>query len=242
SLQQRGILSQEQVQEEIDKLNSKRDTITRLIDKLKDIIAIAKNILRDLVDIVFIRHNSLESFEAFTSYTRKTPEQLREEIRQGIADDNYASLTKNYEEIENGLIEAMDNVESQEQTISYREEQLQQLQDKVTDIVNNIRYLQELQEDPIIPDKPESSTFNDFIHEFFNRFYIDKVKTGEMTVEQALQALEQAGQQNSFEYRQLQSEAVQAQQQVQETLTLQRLRETVGNIRLIQKYFPTLPD
>lgn len=242
SLQQRGILSQEQVQEEIDKLNSKRDTITRLIDKLKDIIATAKNILRDLVDIVFVRHNSLESFEAFTSYTRKTPEQLREEIRQGIADDNYASLTKNYEEIENGLIEAMDNVESQEQTISYREEQLQQLQDKVTDIDNNIRYLQELQEDPIIPDKPESSTFNDFIHEFFNRFYIEKVKTGEMTVEQALQALEQAGQQNSFEYRQLQSEAVQAQQQAQETLTLQRLREIVGNIRLIQKYFPTLPD
>lgn len=242
SLQQRGILSQEQVQEEIDNLNSKRDTITRLIDKLKDIIGVAKNVLRDLVDIVFVRHNSLESFEAFTSYTRKTPEQLREEIRQGIADDNYASLTKNYEEIENGLIEAMDNVESQEQTISYREEQLQQLQDKVTDIDNNIRYLQELQEDPIIPDKPESSTFNDFIHEFFNRFYIEKVKTGEMTVEQALQALEQAGQQNSFEYRQLQSEAVQAQQQVQETLTLQRLREIVGNIRLIQKYFPTLPD
>lgn len=242
SLQQRGILSQEQVQEEIDKLNSKRDTITRLIDKLKDIIATAKNILRDLVDIVFIRHNSLESFEAFTSYTRKTPEQLREEIRQGIADDNYASLTKNYEEIENGLIEAMDNVESQEQTISYREEQLQQLQDKVTDIDNNIRYLQELQEDPIIPDKPEPSTFNDFIHEFFNRFYIEKVKTGELTVEQALQALEQVGQQNSFEYRQLQSEAVQSQQQAQETLTLQRLREIVGSISLIQRYFPTLPD
>lgn len=242
SLQQRGILTGEQVQEEIDKLNSKRDTITRLIDKLKDIIGIAKNVLKDLVDIVFVRQNSLESFEAYTSYTRKTPEQLREEIRQGIEDDNYASLTKNYEEIENGLIEAMDNVESQEQTISYREEQLQQLQDKVTDIDNNIRYLQELQEDPIIPDKPESSTFNDFIHQFFNRFYIEKVKTGELSIEQALQALEQAGQQNSFEYRQLQSEAVQAQQQVQETLTLQRLREIVGSIPLIQKYFPTLPD
>lgn len=384
SLQQRGILSQEQVQEEIDNLNSKRDTITRLIDKLKDIIGVAKNILRDLVDIVFVRHNSLESFEAFTSYTRKTPEQLREEIRQGIADDNYASLTKNYEEIENGLIEAMDNVESQEQTISYREEQLQQLQDKVTDIDNNIRYLRELQEGlpqneenrqegtsqagvtnkptgnlqgvsaeqqkadierrrqeelnsikispdtfvinenrPVSPDvitepiqanrsilgalnndfsekrikeyedlikKSQTSNkqkililtelekikinakydaeldalnnqtaseqqtqteetqsvggsaFNDFIHQFFNRFYIEKVKTGELTVEQALQALEQEGQQNSFEYRQLQSEAVQAQQQVQETLTLQRLREIVGSISLIQKHFPTLPD
>lgn len=242
SLQQRGILTGEQVQEEIDKLNSKRDTITRLIDKLKDIIGTAKNILKDLVDIVFIRQNSLESFEAYTSYTRKTTEQLREEIRQGVDNDNYASLTKNYEEIENGLIDAMDNVESQEQTISYREEQLQQLQDKVTDIDNNIRYLQELQEDPIIPDKPESSTFNDFIHEFFNRFYIEKVKTGELSAEQALQALEQAGQQNSFEYKQLQSESVQAQQQVQETLMLQRLREIVGSIPLIQKYFPTLSD
>lgn len=86
------------------------------------------------------------------------------------------------------------------------------------------------------------STFADYINTFFNRFYIEKVKTGELTVEQALQALEQAGQQNSFEYKQLQSEAVQAQQQVQETLTLQRLREIVGSISLIQKYFPTLPD
>src|SRR5690606_34996377 len=64
---------------------------------------------------------------------------------------------------------------------------------------------------------------------YYNRFYIEKVKTGELSVEQALQALEQAGQQNSFEYKQLQSEAVQAQQQVQETLTLQRLREIVGS-------------
>lgn len=86
------------------------------------------------------------------------------------------------------------------------------------------------------------STFTDYINTFFNRFYIEKVKTGELTVEQALQALEQAGQQNSFEYRQLQSEAVQAQQQVQETLTLQRLREIVGSIPLIQKYFPSLSD
>lgn len=143
---QGGVSNTKEINEKIAALKEKRGAIQNIISKFNDILRLGKNILNDIVDSVFSRQNTLGSFLAFTGFTQKTPSQIREAIRNGENIDDYAALKSEFERLDSEVNKAIDATDSQELSNKEYQETVDNLNQKVTRIDNNIRYLEELKD------------------------------------------------------------------------------------------------
>ena len=134
----------EAINQKIERLQQKRNTLTSLLDKVSNAIQRAFSTLSDLVASVFRKQNNIESFTAFTGFRRKTQEELQEAIRKGELENDYGQLNTNLQELEEDLISALDAVENQEGLVSILENERNNLDEAITKVDNHIRYLQEL--------------------------------------------------------------------------------------------------
>lgn len=144
NLKETGQDNVEAINQKIERLQQKRNTLTSLLDKVSNAIQRAFSVLSDLVDSVFRKQNSIESFTTFTGFRRKTQEELQEAIRKGELENDYGQLNTELKELEGDLISSLDAVENQEGLISTLENERNNLDKAITKVDNHIRYLTEL--------------------------------------------------------------------------------------------------
>ena len=143
-LKKQGVETKQDVDAKINSLKAKRKTVVGLIQKIGDILKRAFNILNDLVDTVFRKQDLIGRFTTLTNFQQKSREELAQAIQEGKDLNDYGGLNNEFQELEENLNTALNQVENQESFIEENNKRLADLNNALTNIDNNIRYLEEL--------------------------------------------------------------------------------------------------
>ena len=138
--------TKEAVNNRIKVLQGQRSLLINLIDILKQAVQSGENILKDMVEIIFTKNNSLQTFLGLTGFKEKSTSDLRKDLDSGADTDSYAKLKADYDYINDGLNNALDNADTQEAINSKKTLTMQETSQAVSRIDQEIRNLEELLE------------------------------------------------------------------------------------------------
>ena len=140
-------LENQELDNEIKKLKKTRTLIEDLIEKVKNAISKSKFILKELLNIADSKFKIINQFAKNTGFERLSTEQIKTKIKDDTLIENYSDLDNQLTSLENEALKVIDDVEFQEEVSKKEQTQLDGLQNKLTKIDRQIRFLEDLKED-----------------------------------------------------------------------------------------------
>ncbi len=140
-------LENQELDNEIKNLKKTRTLIEDLIEKVKNAISKSKFILKELLKIADSKFKIINQFAKNTGFERLSTEQIKTKIKDDTLIENYSDLDNELTSLENEALKVIDDVEFQEEVSKKEQTQLDGLQNKLTKIDRQIRFLEDLKED-----------------------------------------------------------------------------------------------
>ncbi|MFA5758987.1 MAG: hypothetical protein WC942_06495, partial [Clostridia bacterium] len=135
--------SKEELDKKIKQLQKKKSILQNLISKFKKILTKTLEYLKEFVKASNKAIKELDALIVTNDFKLLNTEELKEKIKLNQA-DNYAKLKKEYEKLEKTINSTLDGVEVLETNIPYEQKRINKLENEVTIIDDQIRYIEYL--------------------------------------------------------------------------------------------------
>ena len=141
--------SESEINDKIEKIQKKISALERLIEILKKAIKNTLAYLNEYLKLWQVADANYTKFQESTGYKPLSQEELSDLIKSTDPEsveflNNYPKLSKQFNTLQNAVLENMDNVELMEEVKSNEETRLNNLLNKLRKYDNQVRYLEEL--------------------------------------------------------------------------------------------------
>lgn len=138
-------LSLNEITNRINKFEKKRNSVRKILSKFKELLNKLVKLFSNKTNLIEEKIKAYEDYILLNEYKDLSPSELKDLIKSGKS-DNYLQMKMQKEKLESELNSLMDNLDIDESKISSQKKAIENLERTLTNIDNNIRYLNELAE------------------------------------------------------------------------------------------------